>query len=188
MHHTFLQHDLEKYPIQLKTDSATDSGQIIDICFFKKSAATVDLSWNEIGYIWIKFAVPMQYRVYHCTGGKVTFKTTIPTVKNKIWTIIKTSSNLIIRCNEVEVVNIAFDEASDSCREHWSRDVDKIAFWRSGSADDDTATDEYRAIPPCHVTCIGDEEKQMGDPSITCHHHYTGVSTCRTIGEVEFNP
>ena len=108
-HHTFIDFDFDKYPIQLKTDSEIGSGEAIDIVFYTSTETSVK-NWENVGYIWIIFRDPMEYNVYPCTNGWDTFDVAIPEETNKIWEIVKTTSDLRIICNNVEVAKIEFDQ------------------------------------------------------------------------------
>ena len=66
-HHTFIDFDFEKYPIQLKTDSEIGSGEAIDICFYTSEETSVQ-NWKNVGFVWIVFSDTMKYKVYPCTG------------------------------------------------------------------------------------------------------------------------
>eukprot|EP00116_Pleurobrachia_bachei_P016676 sb/3476938/ len=66
-----------------------------------------------------------------------------PPVKvDKIWTITKTKTALVITCNNVEVLNLVFaDSSSTYCVSRWGDDVvEQIKFPSS-----DTASDFYSA-------------------------------------------
>ena len=63
---------------------------------------------------------------------------------------------MVIDVNEVEVLNFEFATAPLSkCATKWRKDVTKIAFWSSGSSDDDTASDMYRKLRTIKGKCTG---------------------------------
>ena len=142
----FIDYDLESYSLQIKTDSETGSGEMVDLCVYTKDAGSVN-DWRGIGYIYIKFSNPISYTAYPCTNGQ--HLTTAPNEKQKIWTLTKTSTNLMIDCNGVKVFDLNFQSAS--CATAWSQDVAKIVFWSRGglSLTDDTASDGYRRASFC---------------------------------------
>eukprot|EP00116_Pleurobrachia_bachei_P013957 sb/3474219/ len=74
-----------------------------------------------------------------------------PVIAEKIWTITKTETTLIIRCNNVEVLNYLFADSFDTqCVTKFGGDVvGKIRFWKT-----DTASDFYRAVPDCPAFTI----------------------------------
>ena len=193
--HQFIDYDLEAYPLQIKTDSLTGSGDMVDLIVYTKDAGSLN-DWR--GYIYIKFSDPISYRAY-CTNWQ--HLTTAPNEKEKIWTLTKTSTNLIIDCNGVKVIDLNFQIAG--CATTWSKDVAKIAFWGSGPTMD-TASDKYRRASSCdslpdvaHLEIIsgtlpvyqGTEVTVKcnvgftleGDDVITCNQgsEFTGRSSCQ---------
>ena len=156
--HQFIPYDLEEYPIQIKTDSETGSGDIICLVVYNKEATDIS-QYNDIGWITILFSNPMKYLVGLCseTGYKANkeFQNPSPEEKNKIWTISKTSTHLVIQVNGVEVLNFEFATAPLlSCATQWGQDVTKIVFWSSDNSDDDTASDEYRKLRTINGKCM----------------------------------
>ena len=126
--------DLEATPLQIKTDSTLGNGEKIYVKMFGKDSSL-------IGGLSVKFSDPMKYQIASCTsvGTKLS---TVPAEVDKIWTITKTETALIITCNDVEVLNYLFADSSDSrCVPTWGDDVvEEIMFRR-----DDSASDFYRA-------------------------------------------
>ena len=108
-HHELIDFDFDKYPIQLKTNSAIGSGEAIDVVFYVSTETDVG-DWTNVGNVWIKFSDPMTYRVYHCLTELTTFNVPVPVEINKIWEIVKTAADLRIICNSVEVAKIEFDQ------------------------------------------------------------------------------
>ena len=106
---TLIDFDIDKYPLQLKTDSAIGSGDAIDVIFYVSTETNVG-DWTNVGNVWIKFTDPMTYRVLHCLTELTTFNVAVPEDVNKIWEIVKTTADLRIICNSVEVANIEFDQ------------------------------------------------------------------------------
>ena len=99
--------DLDKYPIQLKTDSEIGSGDIINICFYISSETHVS-NWRTVGHIVIEFSNPMRHRVYYCSDERIDFS--VPEGQNKVWKITKTSRRLRISCDSVVVIDVEFDQ------------------------------------------------------------------------------
>ena len=127
--------DLEGTPLQIKTDSALGSDELIKVALYVK-----DIIYNR--GVRVKFSSPMQYFIGYCSSGFADLPVQPPVEVEKIWTITKTETAFIITCNEVEVVNYLFTDSSDSrCVKNWGGGVvEKIRF-----TDDDTASDFYRA-------------------------------------------
>ena len=75
------------------------------------------------------------YSITYCSSS--TYIENVPTEIDKIWKITKTSTSLIITCNDVEVVNMVYaDSTEDYCITKMGRSVKKIYFF-----DTDTASD-----------------------------------------------
>ena len=105
-----------------------------------------------IGYVWVRFTSPIQYSIEHCTSTVywINFPVQPPYEVDKIWTIRKTDTALIMECNEVEVLNFQFSDSSEwYCEDYWGGDVvKKIKFqeyYSFGIRYIDTASDSYRA-------------------------------------------
>ena len=130
--------DLEGTPLQIKTDSAMGSGDQIALFMSDKDS-------GYIGYLNVLFystvESTMTYQFGYCADWTY-LPVQPPEEMDKIWTITKTETALIIICNEVEVLNYLFADSSDSrCGTEWGRDVEKIMF----DKESDKASDFYRA-------------------------------------------
>ena len=89
----------------------------------------------------IYFTTIVEYRITYCSSRYKKLPVQPPVEVDKIWTITKTETAVIITCNDVEVLNYLFADSSGSvCVSQWNRDVDNIVF---GGLD--TASDFYRA-------------------------------------------
>ena len=110
---TLIVFDFDNYPIQLKTNSAIGSGDAIDVVFYVSTETDV-WNWTYVGNVWIKFTDPMTYRVLHCVEGLTTFNLVVPEEINKIWEFVKTTADLRIICNSIEVLKIEFDKVLNS--------------------------------------------------------------------------
>ena len=128
--------DLETTPLQIKTDSELGSGESVFVNVFNNAG-------SGIGHVHVNFSSPMKYRIKHCIGSYTDLPVQPPVEVEKIWTIIKTETAIIITCNNVEVVSYLFADSSESnCATKWDGDiVEKIRF--SGLYD--TSSDFYRA-------------------------------------------
>ena len=140
--HQFIAYDLEANPIQIKTDSVIGSGDYLTVVAYTADNNDID-DYIDLGFLNIIFSNPISYIVRYCSYSKQSL-TTPPVGQDKVWTIAKTSTNLIIICNEVKVLDIEFESSSPECAQKWSKYAAKIAFWDGGHSDDDTASDGYR--------------------------------------------
>ena len=138
-----IEFDLENTPLEIKTGSAINAQSyhsfIVEFFTAEEKKAGVVLFHN--------YSAP-QYQLWQCNPLS-NFTTNIPTNINKIWkiTLNRTSSlNLMIHCNEVEVLNLVVSASTcsdTSWGELWTRyPVSKINFYRPFSA-----SDSYRAAP-----------------------------------------
>ena len=127
-------YDLEEHPLQIKTNSAVGSEDVVALYLYTAGGA-------YISNIRLVFYTTPHYRIYRCTDY-TTFPVDVPAEQDKIWTITKTATAIKIECNEVEVVNLYSDSSDDECAEIYSEDVERIKF-----ANSDTASDEYRQKP-----------------------------------------
>ena len=127
--------DLEATPLQIKTDSALGSEEWIMMRMFDKGS-------SYISTMGVRFSSTMNYAINDCFGGYTDLPMQPPVEADKIWTITKTETALIITCNDVEVVNYLFADSSNSnCAAKWGGDVvEQIKFHSV-----DKASDFYRA-------------------------------------------
>ena len=96
-----------------------------------------------IGNLRVKFspAMTFKYWIAWCNQGYTDLPVQPPVEVDKLWTITKTETALIITCNDVEVLNYLFADSSKSnCVTQWDRDVEQIMYH-----DGDKASDFYRA-------------------------------------------
>ena len=148
----FIEWDLEKYSLQVKTDSEAGSGDYLTIMFY--AADEEDFyEYDSLGYVVIEFDDPITFYVDYCTDDVYEFDfagAELPTESAKIWTFRKSSTDLTIDCNGVRVLNLNFASASissqESCHEQWSQDVAKMYFWMIDDGEQDTASDAYRKL------------------------------------------
>eukprot|EP00116_Pleurobrachia_bachei_P012021 sb/3472283/ len=97
--------DLEEMTIQLHTASAMGSGEAIVLELY-------DANKTWIGDIRIWFDTPMQYLIHHCADQGLTDLPVQPPVEDaKTWTIAKTETTLTITCNEVEVLELKYENS-----------------------------------------------------------------------------
>eukprot|EP00116_Pleurobrachia_bachei_P004296 sb/3464558/ len=133
--------DLEGTSLQIKTDSTHDSNDVIMIDMYDYESTT-----TYIGNVRVMITSPnVMYYLIHCAAWDV-LPVQPPEEVEKIWTISKTETALIITCNDVIVLNYMFtDSANGDCVPMWGGDVKNIEF--TSGADGDSASDFYRAAP-----------------------------------------
>eukprot|EP00116_Pleurobrachia_bachei_P012374 sb/3472636/ len=105
----------------------------------------IDNNGSTISNVIVSFSSPMQYSIGYCTSSLTDLPVQPPVEVDKIWTITKTETALIITCSNVEVLNFLFADSSESqCVSRWGRDMEQIMFIHSG-----TASDFYKAGVKC---------------------------------------
>ena len=135
-----IRHDLEQYPLQIRTNSLAGDDTLVDLTVYQISATS---SGEYLAYIYVKFSDVLQYKVSSCVNDHTPFPTTPPTEQDKTWTITKTSIALKIECNGIEVLEVIYSNYGEACVTVWSNDVAKIMFYPGY----DTASDEYKESP-----------------------------------------
>ena len=160
--------DLETQELQIKTDSALNTNEIIDVDFYAGA--------HYKSYIAIRFADTIKYVIAHCSfhgpnigyDHKWTDLDSEPTSeKNKIWRITEKSdhSELYIYCNDVLVLTYVYADSphQPGCVDNTGKpDITAIQFY--ADTDDslsDTASDFYRVV--------GNNISQ----SVTLHPYFT---------------
>ena len=133
--------DLERSPLQIKTNSTKGSGDEIRV-------SMKNTGGKFIGAVAVRFHAPdIKFKISKCTHNDdfVKFVTEPPEEVNKTWTIRKTNTRISIECNGVLLrkFNLA---SKDQCVSTWGGDiVKKIAF--TSTSGHDTASISYRAKP-----------------------------------------
>ena len=127
--------DIESTPLQVQTDSAPGSGDLIWVRF-------IESGWHPGVKIFLN-NMP-KYSIGFCPEvGDIQFS--LPgTKKYRIWTFKKLNNRLKLLCNGVEIYNFNFANSDTSdCRNQWSRNFNKISF-PSNEENVDTASDFFR--------------------------------------------
>ena len=133
---TIIPFDLESTPLQIKTNSTAGSGENFRV-------TTLTASESSVGGLQVAFRSQVEYKMNYCVGSFTNLQAQPPDEVDKVWTISKTDTALIIECNGAEVLNYQFSSSSDTdCVSKWGGDVEKIKFIKT-----DTASDSYRAKP-----------------------------------------
>ena len=134
-----IKYDLRNFPLKIKTDIEVGSLDEVKIRFFTAEDR------HAAGGVYLKFSGPLKFKLSACRSFWTEFPTGPPSDPEKIWRITVTKTvggvrNVIIHCNEVEVLNVFISETfcNDSRWERWHKDAGRIRF-----IDDDRATDFY---------------------------------------------
>eukprot|EP00116_Pleurobrachia_bachei_P009434 sb/3469696/ len=135
--------DLEATPLQITTDSTLGSDEMIWVRMFDKDGSIS-------GYVKVDFSSTMQYWIGYCSTSWTNLPVEPPLEVDKIWTITKTETALIIACNNVQVLNYLFaDGLNKYCVKYWGGDVvEQIAFIGSGTASDFYKVDSGITVIP----------------------------------------
>ena len=127
--------DLEGKPLQIKTDSTLGSSEVIAVDMYKESSL--------ISTFTLQFVSTVKYYIGYCQS-QIDLPEQPPDEVDKIWTIAKTDTALIITCNGVEVLNYLFADSSGSaCAPKWGGDVVEQIITNGAAAD------FYRAGKTC---------------------------------------
>ena len=135
-----ISHDMENFPLYLKTDSVVGSGEIVKVRFF-------DANEKLAGRVFLFFTSPPKVYLYLCQYHTINLPSEEPSDKIIKITLTKTSSSrLEIYCDDVEVFNILLsDETCGASRwnDFWGRTAKNVVF-----EEKDTATDFYSLTKP----------------------------------------
>eukprot|EP00116_Pleurobrachia_bachei_P005186 sb/3465448/ len=99
--------DLEATPLQIKTDSVLGSDQQILVWMYDKDSS------SYISSMTVKFSSTMRYSIDYCRDW-TDLPVQPPVEVDKVWTITKAETALIITCNDVEVLNYHFADSSNN--------------------------------------------------------------------------
>ena len=130
-----INYDLEKYPLQIRTDSVVGSDEKLKVRFKRADG-------EFAGEVTINLRSPPQYAIDHCYTSWTNLPTALPTESDRTWklTLTRTSvARLVIHCNNVEVLNVEI--SAGTCVNHewstfWSKKVQKIYFHPNDGASD----------------------------------------------------
>ena len=126
--------DLESTPLEVRTNSVLGSGDNVVVYLYSAEGEVA-------GRVQLRFTSTLQYKLNWCTESWTNLPVTPPSATDNFWrfTLTRTAGiRLVIHCNDVEVLNTLFPQAT--CSESGWRNVTEINF-SSG----DTASDYYRA-------------------------------------------
>lgn len=140
--------DLQKYPLQVATNSPIGSGKALKVMFYDKAD-------EYRGAVWIKILDPQpKYTLKSCVGESADWEdnlTDFPVAveddsmtQAKIWTFEKSATHFKISVNDKEVLEFAFADGLEGCAGQWSADFGYIMF----STQPDAIGSQYRAIMP----------------------------------------
>ena len=135
-HDVKLHHNLEKYPLQIKTDEKVGSDKRVAVIFYSAED-------EKAGGFDLHFKATVQYRLSYCNEVNTwtNFPITLPSTANKVLSITLTRSTdvrLKVHCNK-EVLNVLISDTTcdkSDWNKYWSRDVEKIQFQSYDKASD----------------------------------------------------
>ena len=138
--YSWIDYDIESNPLQVFTDSAVGSDERMWVRF----RGTAD---SDGAGITVTFTDPPSYEIGHCHAGPT--EITLPHGIERIWTISKSRTSLILHCNGVEISNYEFSESEmTDCANIWSPQTeDAFQFGINRWNVQDTASDFYRSYP-----------------------------------------
>ena len=96
--------DLEATPLQIKTHSTWGSGDWMYVLLYDKDSI-------YFSNVVVKFSSPMQFYIAYCTSSNTELSVQPPVEVDKIWTITKTETAIIITCNDVELLKYLFADS-----------------------------------------------------------------------------
>ena len=146
-----LDHDLENFPLYVRTNSLLGSDERMALNFYTADMSVgKDPSGTWSGGLFVDFTSPPSFYILWC--GRFEFQTNLPSDREKTWKITLdrysltyTDVRLVVHCNDVEVINERISESLSICPRPisdfapiWRRITKKIAF-----REYDTASDFY---------------------------------------------
>ena len=134
-----IDYDLEKYHLQLKTNSKKSSDIVaVDICTEDGTKITDIRMWLGTNKYTVGSCLPAWPDHVRMSN--------VPNEVDRLWKITKSSTSLIITCNDVEVVKLVYDAVDKTtypdCKTKMEQKVMKIWFSKW-----DSATDLYLPCP-----------------------------------------
>ena len=144
---TLIDFDLEKTPLEIKTDSHVGSGTDFQLNFFSNSE-------EKLGGIRIRLNITPLYRILECSRDQPGNSTTLSSDSSNIWRItlkrMIIETRVTIHCNNEEVLNVVLSntvcDRVTNWGTTWGTHVTKIKF--SSTHD---VTDYYRAYTPGNI-------------------------------------
>ncbi|KAL5254009.1 hypothetical protein ACHWQZ_G013690 [Mnemiopsis leidyi] len=138
----YIDYDLEKTPLYIKTYTDSVVGNDVQvIVWFYNGLEKIE----QVGAVYIYLSSPPQYLLRHCMSflARANFPTALPSHETeKIWKITLTRTSgirLVIRCNDVDVLNVILSDSTcsdDNWSTRWSKEVEKIQFNSYDTASD----------------------------------------------------
>ena len=131
--------DLRRTPLQIKTNSPTGGGAVVDILFYQDGhyiSGGVVLHLNQ----------QIEYRLHYCTYNLASLSN-VPLTDTKIWTMQRTTDGVNIECNGKLVLNYRISDCPDAQKWVYNRVTAYVEF-----RNEDTAT-EYHRRKGCYF-CI----------------------------------
>ena len=135
----FIEFDLESTPLQIFTNSEIGSGDFMWVRFANSQKA------GKIG-LQLAFDSKLTYNIGKCENKEIPAEK-LGTDRNRIWTIKKVGTKVILYCNGELIVELETEASkNEDCRILWAIDFAGIKF-HDGSNDGlrkDTASDYFR--------------------------------------------
>ncbi|KAL5270894.1 hypothetical protein ACHWQZ_G001530 [Mnemiopsis leidyi] len=150
--------DSDDLSLQIQTQLITEKNDLLSLYLIDegetfdpdKGADTENPNRQTLRFIEIRYSDPMKYLIGHCSSKDLETMTEFDELPpsdrdDLIWTIFKSNTQLLIRCNGALVLTLAFNDSSiGDCRERWHKQFKKIRF-----STRDTASKCYRKIRTC---------------------------------------
>ena len=125
---TFINVDLEKEDLLIKSVTNWDNGDTINIRIYDEINDDVNIGF----VISLDIENEYTYRVGKCSDKSTplqSFSVNIPKEQDKTWRISERSDSLIVSCNNVKVLEYKFSlGVQEQCAAQWSLDAARIKF------------------------------------------------------------
>ena len=140
---SFIDVDLDVSPVQIQTNSAVGSDDLLWVRFLpplddgKDPGLSPGISPGISPSIRIRFSDPPTYSQGFCDKDE---EFTMPEGPDRVWMISKDNNNIKLSCNGRVIFDDDYSTSNDiDCRESWSQDFVLMQFQST-----DTASDSYR--------------------------------------------
>ncbi|XP_063690487.1 uncharacterized protein LOC134823067 [Bolinopsis microptera] len=143
-----IEHDIETTPLQIRTWADNDGSQLW-IKFLNaqsKFVFSMNFKFDNVYNVWISA---------NCNNGNdATLMKNVPTDHYKTWIVYKSSTEMKIECNDVEVWSIVYSSISQGCHNQLSKDSSKLFFNEVNNRDPPSPTIFYRPSEICQSPTI----------------------------------
>ena len=127
----FINHDVDRYPIQVKTNNDNDGGIWIKI-YDNIYASQTGVSHYQVGLVvhFKEFCMIITHcpgmDSLHCSPGS--YLTDMPTTQEKVWTFFRNKHELNVTCNGITVWHKTFASISETCATNMNKTMVSIYF------------------------------------------------------------